>query len=150
MRSDLSPSEIWAGEFLDHEWFHPGPAEPDPFPQPWLDHPESSRCFLFPRALLLEMAQGPRLALVSREVDYLAGLRSSLSTVGLREPLELVIDRAGRIVVREGHHRLLATESLAEFDRLPAYFTQSEGGIAVDSASAYDVLVPMLTSLRAS
>lgn len=131
-------------EFLDLEWYYAEPPAPEPRPEPWRHHPLAGACLLFARDVLMAMAQGPRLALISRDGEYLDRLRASLVAEGLKVPLELVIDREGRIVLKDGHHRLLVTEGVEGFETFPARLTRSDTGIAVTCATVFDILSELL------
>ncbi|QBQ74836.1 hypothetical protein [Caudovirales GX15bay] len=126
------------GEFLDYEWYY----TPCPVPavvEPWRSHRFAGRCFLVPRELLFRVAQQERLTLIAQDTERLVRVRASLQTDGLRFPLELVIDDGGHIVLRDGHHRLLSSEGLPLFRRLPVYFTRSPG-IGVPALRTADLL----------
>jgi hypothetical protein len=138
---------MW-GEFLDFEWYYDSPGSP-PRPEPWRRHRLAARCFELPRELLEQLAQAPRLAQISRDVERLDHVRTSLADVGLREPLEIAVDGAGHIALRDGHHRLVATRTLPGFEHLPAFITPSDG-IAVRATNVLAVLEPLLRSVQVS
>lgn len=110
------------GEFLDHEWY----SSFEPVPEPWREHRWAARSFLFTRSFLLDLAQPERLQQVRADTEHIAALRHDLSVNGLRRPLEVVIDRAGRVVLRDGHHRLVASAGLPGFTTFPVVFTESD------------------------
>ena len=143
-RLEVSPA-IAGLEFLDTEWFYePAPPAP-PTPEPWRSHRLASRCYLLPRGVLLRLAQPERLAQIARDHERLASVRRSLEEDGLHQPLELVIDTEGHIVLRDGHHRLLCSAGLRPFSTLPTFFTRSPG-IGVPSSRAADLLEILIRS----
>lgn len=140
----------WGGEYLDLEWYYEPSPQPEPQPEPWRQHRLAPQCVLVPRQILLSLAQGPRLVEVGRDWAAIAEIRVQLENEGLREPLELVIDRDGRIVLRDGHHRILATDGMGQFDYLPVLITRSDRGIAVSCTTVYEILPALLSTVRAS
>jgi len=127
------------GEFLDHEWYDNGESAR---PEPWRTHPNAQRAFLFPRALLEDLAQPDRL----REIRGSARVRlvrDQLLRDGLREPLEFVIDTDGLLALRDGHHRLLASQDLTWCRKMPAFFSRSTR-LRVANRRACDLLEQLL------
>lgn len=133
-------AECW-GEFLDHEWYYA--AVMPRVKEPWRRHPMAVHSFLFPRELISTLAQDERLREVRSDHERIETIRSSLLQDGLCKPLELVVDAQGRLVLWDGHHRLLASEGISWLARLPAYFTRSES-IRVLSQPVADLLEALL------
>ena len=124
-RPEQRPSSAGSwGEYLDDEWYYQSPAVP-PRPEPWRDHPLSSQAVLVPRHIVEMLAQPARVGQISRDTERLDSIRASLLSDGLKEPLEIVVD--GRIVLRNGHHRLTCTTELPGFEMWPVVFAPSDG-----------------------
>lgn len=79
------------------------------------------------RELLHEIAQPARLREIGTDVERLGWLRGLLLTDGLERPLEVTVDVHGRIVLGNGHHRLLCTEGEPGWDFFPVVFVPSDG-----------------------
>lgn len=128
------------GEFLDTEWYQEGivierPVDPITL-DPWRTSGRwEGRIFLISRELIEKVAQTERIIFCYGDSDRVRHIREEIFTGGLREPLELVVDLNGRVVLRDGHHRLLATDGLEHFQKLPVIITHSDR-IRVDGAVA--------------
>lgn len=55
---------------------------------------------------------------------WIAELRADIEVHGFRNWLEIVVDDGGRLVLRDGYHRLVVAQELG-VDRLPVTFTPS-------------------------
>lgn len=138
---------MW-GEFLDHEWYYRAPPGRQ-LPEPWRYHPVAPHCFEFDRSLIGLLAQPVRLRTISRDTERLGTLRSELLRDGLRTPLEAVADGNGHVVLRDGHHRLLASDGIPAFRAMPVFFSPS-AGIRVPSHPIAGLLEAMLRSAIAN
>lgn len=115
----------WGKPLPPIPWVLELPPEPKSWPQPWRDNPRNDDAFLVRREVLLVFAQGERLSEISRNLERLAWIQESMDIDGIKEPLELVIDSYGIIVLRDGHHRLLCAGELG-MEELPIILTASE------------------------
>lgn len=121
-RARSDPLQPW-GEFIDTEWY----AEGAPIPllsDPWRQRPLN--IVMVPRDILEAIVQPERMRFCDSDHEKLAQVRAELLRDGLREPLELVLDNQGRIILRDGHHRLVVTRAWRHFETLPCIFTRSE------------------------
>lgn len=89
--------------------------------EPWKDHPKAERVALrlVPLHILEASADQNQLKQIhTREQQYIAELMQSLQADGLHEPLQMGIDKRGRLLLKNGHHRLVAA-TLLDWRRLP-------------------------------
>lgn len=107
----------------------------------------ADRLFLASYSFLIELAQPERLRDIADDTERIDKIRASLIEDGLEQPLEICVDRYGRIALRDGHHRLLAMIGLDGFASLPVFFSPSEG-IRVTSQMMMHVLERLLRHVR--
>ncbi len=134
---------MW-GEFLDHEWYAEG--APVVVPQdPWRTNPLwAGQTVEMSREILKKMVNKEQMQRIQlRDMAKVHEVAASISEVGLERPLTLVVDRAGWIVLKDGHHRLLATEGMGGYESLPCTLKYSEK-IRVASANLSEVLFDLL------
>lgn len=89
--------------------------------EPWKDHPKAERVALrlVPLHILHASADQNQLKQIhTREQQYIAELMQSLQADGLHEPLQMGIDKRGKLLLKNGHHRLVAA-TLLDWCRLP-------------------------------
>lgn len=77
-----------------------------------------------------------------RETDQVDVLIDDLRFRGFSEPMIVVVDVRGRMVLKDGHHRLLAATVLG-IDRVPVRFRRSERVSTSGGAAAQD-MIPLL------
>lgn len=123
-------AEVW-GEYLDTEWYRDQvvvEVPEDPWTaDPWRGQTKFGPMFLVPRDLLHSIAQTERVSwCMDHDHDQLMLVQKDIAERGIEEPLELVIDASGRLILRDGHHRLMATGWHPHFNLLPCYFTHSD------------------------
>lgn len=113
-------------EYEDSEWYQAWPDPPVPGHQldPWR---ATYSVTLIQRDLVERMAKGERLAEIERfDVDRINAIAASIAEEGLREPLLVLVTDAGRIGLKEGHHRLVATRRWEHFSLLPVIIKRGE------------------------
>lgn len=102
------------------------PAPPRPpewtVPGPWTHHRDA---VIIPIDVALLAAIPRDLQRAYADHRRVAGIAALIAEHGQEEPIQIVVDIAGRCVIRDGHHRLVATTSLgrgclaAIFDPVP-------------------------------
>lgn len=121
--------EPW-GEFLDTEWLRPWPDLPAPTPEPHTRDPWRNRhldVLLVPRHIVETIVQPDWMRNIEiNEMDKVAELHASIAEFGLQEPLIVAYDDAGKITLRHGHHRTMATRGWPHFDWLPVRLVKSD------------------------
>ncbi len=121
--------EPW-GEFIDTEWYREGVIVPTPVDPITLD-PWRARyaggVVLVPRDILEAVVQPEQLRFCEQgDLTKVYEVRLQISMVGLLEPLELVVDSYGHVILRDGHHRLVATRGWDHFNYLPCVLTRAD------------------------
>lgn len=120
--------QTWGSEFLDTECYvqHPPPPIDPVTSDPWRIQSRWGPCIMVRRLYLEGVAQPERIRFCEGEDREKTDLvRAELLAEGLREPLELVI-RLNQIVLRDGHHRLVASRDIPHFDMLPCFITPAD------------------------
>ena len=113
-------------EYEDFEWYQAWPDPPVPGHQldPWRS---SYSATLIRRDLVERMAKGERLAEIERfDIDRIDAIAASIAEEGLREPLLILVTDSGRIGLKEGHHRLVATRRWNHFSSLPVLIERGD------------------------
>ena len=91
-------------------------------PEPWRDRPDLS---LMPVEVLFQIADKKRLSQIFRMEQPLMGfIQEDILENGITGFGEIVLDEAGRVVLRDGHHRLLICERCG-IKWLPVVFSSS-------------------------
>lgn len=136
------------GEFLDTEWLEPWPDPPPPVPEPhtldpWRCH-AGPDVILVPRELVERLVQPDRMREIADDVEDLEELAESIESVGLQNPLRLVVDQNGKICVRNGHHRIIVTRRWEHFEWLPLRIERSDGIRVNRAVRVSDVILELL------
>lgn len=74
-----------------------------------------------PIAVVLALADRQLLSVVPSDQAYLAELTASIRAEGIRVPLEVMLDPAGRARLKEGHHRTYVAREIG-LQHLPVKF----------------------------
>lgn len=127
---------MWV-EYLDESHFirdfSPGPTD-------WRYRDD---VFRLPTAWVLQTAQRMRLKEI-HDSERRTFVREYVASYGL-DPLTIVLDMHGRVVLEDGHHRLLAARDLG-IPSLPIVFKYSEQ-IRVECGYFAELLVPLLVGV---
>lgn len=84
-------------------------------PSPWREHPRAPMCYTVPRVVLERIADQRSQQTMKRiEAAYLETLGADIDANGLKEPITIVVDKGGKVCLKDGHHRI-ATGRLEEF-----------------------------------
>ncbi len=110
-------------EFLD-ELLDVAPWRPRPR-DAWRRGRHADTTFEITVTVLGQLANPTRIRDISRDVDRLTWVRESMVDRGIDQPLILVVDHAGRVTLRDGHHRYLGAVALG-WVSLPARLEVSE------------------------
>lgn len=99
-------------EFLDAEWYDHWQTLPSKR-DAWRTGKHADVTVEVPLALLGQMVQLDRASTISvHDKDYMDELISSIRSRGFDIPIVVAIDRNGRMVVKDGHHRIAAAQRL--------------------------------------
>lgn len=127
-------------EYLDTEWLRPDRDEvlPTHMLDPWRNDPMwADRVALLPRDVVRRTLQRRAVRhCETRDRDKVQLVRREIGKRGLERPLEMLTGRNGLVVLRDGHHRFLATEGIPHFKMIPCYFTATDN-VAVDGAVSW-------------
>lgn len=133
-------------EFLDTEWYESERfiRQPGYMKDPWKSNKQYKDIFLVPRIFLETITQKKQYnyCLITDQ-EKVFEVKRDINENGLRNPLEIVVDSGGSIVLRDGHHRLLATDGIDHFIYLPCFMTQSENIRASGARQLMDCLTEM-------
>lgn len=117
-------------EFEDGQWYDPWPDPPAPSPEAHTLDPWRGRftdVLLIPRHIVESVVQPDWMRNIEvNEMGKVFALQASIAEVGLQEPLIVAYDDAGKIALRHGHHRTMATRGWSHFDWLPVRLQKSE------------------------
>lgn len=133
-------------EFLDNEWYD---SKRYPRLAPHKLDPWRNKClksvYLIPRSILEDIVQVQQYQYcISQDIEKVDLIRQSILEVGLEKPFEIVIDSRGVIILRDGHHRLIATQGLKHFDFIPCTISKSEVIRATGGLLIRDILPRLL------
>lgn len=129
-------------EFLDTEWHDRPPFTPKARDAWRIEYPEA---IPLPISLVRKLAQPNRLAEISlNDRDLLDYLTTSIGDRGFDEPMMVVLDDHGRVLLRDGHHRLIAASVLG-LSTVPVVFQQSKK-INIATAQSVAAMLPRLLS----
>lgn len=136
--------EPW-GEFLDHEcYYEPAPIPIDPWTlDPWRQ--THADVVLFPRDFIESIVQPEQLRFcLTTDLDRVWELEELIAADGLQEPFVIVLDHSGHVILRDGHHRLVAMRNWSHFDLIPCVIESSEKIRTDGYARMHDVLLDLL------
>lgn len=128
-------------EFCDEylivqDWMPPRPRDA------WRNGRWAGEVFPVPLATLQQLVNPHRVADIQREVEWLAQLTVELDERGVDEPLVLVVDRLGKLGLKDGHHRVVCAGRLG-WERLPCRLIRSDR-IRSHGVPVHDVLGSVL------
>ncbi len=129
-------------EFLDTEWYDHWQETPVKT-QGWETGRFADQTVLLPLALVRKLAQPNRLSEIQlTDKDHLQDLLTSVKARGFDEPMVVVLDDHGRIVLKDGHHRLIVAVQL-KLLKVPVRFQRSKR-INTAACSMADMLPQLL------
>lgn len=83
------------------------PVAPSPIPPPSPLPTLVATAPFLPTDTILTIVDPDQLAVAQADTERVARLAAHIAAHGLRHPLEIVADARGRIVLKDGHHRLV-------------------------------------------
>lgn len=128
-------------EFLD-EYLDVADWQPRRPRDAWRRGKFAEQSFLLSLSVLQVLANDRRTAQISMDVERLAWIEQSLKERGVDQPLVLVVDRAGRLGLKDGHHRVLIASRLG-WSSLPVRLERSDR-LRSHGVPAHDVLGDLL------
>lgn len=131
----------WVCEFLDDEWAHRPVIAPPPGPG-WRQGPWANEVVEVPRVLVARLAQPNRMSDIVADADHIDNLTASIGSRGFDEPMVVVVDKHGRMLLKDGHHRLVAATRLG-LGRVPIRFREGEK-IGSPTAQPVATMLPAL------
>lgn len=116
---------------FDVDWERRGdkfvPVFPYVHPTPWRDHYLADSFLVVPKSLALQFADRSYMSRLWRqEPDRLAELAAQIAEDGLREPLTMYYDEAGKLRYHDGYHRLCVMENMDFIRVLPVLLKRSD------------------------
>lgn len=98
-------------------------------PQPWRRRPDADEIYFLPLDFVMMFTDRGRMSHIRhREAAYIAELSQSMLTEGILTPLEMNLDREGKIRLHEGHHRIIVANNLQHyFPRVPVKLKRVDG-----------------------
>lgn len=116
---------------------------PAPRVDPWKQDGRYSQCVELPVDTLRLIAKRDRLMDLRRnQQPRLERLEHDIDLNGLREPLIVIVDEAGRVALKDGHSRLTVCPGLG-YTKLPVRYRKSNR-LRSHGRSARDVLVSLI------
>lgn len=98
------------------------PSEPEPWPEPWRTGEWAGRAGLLDRAVVDAVTNPAERRGAARDTLRISIIQQSVREVGYTTPLQINVGRAcGKVVLKDGHHRLIAGENLG-LTVLPVWF----------------------------
>lgn len=124
---------MWA-EFLDESHFDR--------PLPPIPSELTEKVILVPLEWVRRIAQVGQLKRARADVARLQKL--TLEGVRIRRPLKIVVDHNSKIVLEDGHHRIIHAD-IHKLQEVPVRFVRSDK-IRVQAADATEMLLELVTS----
>lgn len=134
-------------EFLDAEWFQSDWVEVSKPVEGWTIDRYAEETVLLPLSLIKPLAQPNRLNEISLiDKDLLDDIEVSLAERGFDTAMVVVVDDFGRIVLKDGHHRLIAALRL-RLQVVPVRFQRGKK-INTTASSLSELLPRLLLALK--
>lgn len=131
-------------EFIDTEWYQAEPLVVFIEKEGWTRGLWADQVVLLDQDLVSGLAQPDRLTEIQRkDIQILDDLEVAIRHRGFDEPLLVLIDKNGKVVLRDGHHRLVVSRRLG-IKKLPVRFKKSENIRYNAGMMARDVLPRIL------
>lgn len=108
----------------------------------WRRGPWAGEVVEVPRVLVARLAQPNRMSDIAVDVDHIDNLTAEIRQRGFDEPLVVVLDKHGRMLLKDGHHRLVAASRLG-LRLVPIRFREGEK-IGSPTAQPVAAMLPAL------